>query len=413
MKRVLIILLACAMLAGCAAPAASQEQEPTQTAEPTPEPTPEPEGLLKEFGKDEVVAVLYGDSEEISKQILLQAQSELESMGVTCEIFYKDVEVDGFDLAVIHTQEDESEFLDMCTGQYIPVAVISPNITEVEVASSISFEMKDTYIQLMEAVMGYEHHTTPVRMMGVFNEADSEAAKTYSSYISQGKVMDKQTIVLSGYEVEIPEEEIETSEEETADFETSEEDENSQPSEDDAEESETSEDSEEDDAEGQETSGDSAEVEEEEADVLHTQHYEALNLHMTELFTESYFEGMLDAIIAEDEKTALVIAEVFEELGRSDVEICTVGTSMTLTDEMIKNPDLFAYECVVDLTHAGTHAARFALMDLRDGVTSALVLEPSLVYAEEILSQEETQTSDMKFNEAWMDELRMWAQNNM
>ncbi len=423
MKRVLIVLLACLILVGCAAPEATQPPEPTATPQPTPEPTPEPEGLLKEFGKDEVVALLYGDSEAVSGQILLQAQTELESMGVTCEILYKDAQVNGFDVAVVHTLKDESQIVQMCSDEGIPVAVISPAINSVEGVSTISYIEVDAYTQLMEAVMEYEHHTTPVRMIGVFSEADSEAALTYASYISQGKVMDKETIILADYEVEIPVEEVieeEASEEapedeEMAEDENSDEsvdtDETQQQDEDGAEDEEQQEGEESEEATDEQIDGEAEDIPVKDPGfIIYPQHYEELTLEMSELLSSSYFEGMLDAIFVEDEQMVIAVGTAFDALGRSDIEIVSKGTSTIIIDKMKENPELYAYEFVVDLAHAGTHAARLALIDLRDGITADILLDQSLYYAEQIEADVQSDTSE--YNEVWMDELRVWSAQN-
>ena len=193
---ILFLLIACLLVSACNSASdgklsnGNDDSQPKVTSEPvaeimTPAPTEEP--VIPWIG-----VVLSGNNEEIVTKI-----REYSGLDVSEETVDSLSDITDFTAVVLCIEEpiDEEEIksvLDMnlpviaynkC-GQELPASIIQ-----------VKYEggfCRD-YTEMMETIIQYPPHDTPVRLLGVFSSEEGEAKQVWDSYIDAGKVISKGT----------------------------------------------------------------------------------------------------------------------------------------------------------------------------------------------------------------------------
>lgn len=129
---------------------------------------------------------------------------------------------------------------------------------------------------------------------------------------------------------------------------------------------------------------------------------------------DSFVEGMLDAVFAEDPALAIKAYDVLKALGRTDMEVFCPGITPDVVSRMQENPEVFAQGIGRNDALAGMLCVRAALGMLKGGEAVTQAFEPAVINAADIgadavasLEGLDTEKAAL-YNESWMDELRAY-----
>ena len=123
---------------------------------------------------------------------------------------------------------------------------------------------------------------------------------------------------------------------------------------------------------------------------------------------------MLDGVFAENTTLALGALDTLDTLGRTDMEVFSVGLTSTVVARMSQNPNVYVQTAGANATLAGVLSVRVSLNALHGGDPVSLTLEPILAdaadfgqdAAEALINADETMSA--LYNESWMDTLRAY-----
>jgi hypothetical protein len=134
---------------------------------------------------------------------------------------------------------------------------------------------------------------------------------------------------------------------------------------------------------------------------------------------DSYVEGMMDAVFAEDPALAVSAGDALATLTRTDMEVFCPGITPDIVSRMQSSPDVFAQGIGRNDALAGMLCVRAALGMLKGGAAVSKTFEPTIIDAANIgddaVASMEAMDADSAalYNESWMDELRayyaVWA----
>ncbi len=128
---------------------------------------------------------------------------------------------------------------------------------------------------------------------------------------------------------------------------------------------------------------------------------------------DSYVEGMLDAVFAEDTALASNAYDALAALGRTDMEVFCPGVTAGVVTRMQQEPDVFAQGIGQNDALAGMLGVRAALQMLKGGEAVTLAFEPAVINAEgygidaSALAVMDSEKAVL-YNADWMDELRAY-----
>lgn len=174
----MLAVFACAC--GCAAP----NQAPASTPDPTPTPTPAA-----------VIAVAGGEDAAAFRQMI-----ELIADSAACEF----VELDeaalkrwqpkgraSLILCLEQAPADADTLLALAERGVGVYAYAARGQTLPEGLLSLHYEKKGAAALALDAALHYENYDTPVRLIGMFSRADSEAAALWDKAVSEGRILVK------------------------------------------------------------------------------------------------------------------------------------------------------------------------------------------------------------------------------
>ncbi len=207
-KRWTALLLAALMLiltAGCSAETAASG-EPSVTPSPTATPKA---GIEAVFDKPVTLALVSNGDEEASALFFGAAVKEAESMGVTVTTTAAG---SGFDAALSEAAADVDAvvaFLPEAVTDYAalealdkPVAVFEPRKgTAPEGISYLDYAPDGELNAALDAALNFPPHEAPVRLILLFESADSPAYAAYQQFYNEGKIFPKEVYVASNEQV--------------------------------------------------------------------------------------------------------------------------------------------------------------------------------------------------------------------
>lgn len=200
MKRIVIWILACALLlGGCAAPGqvAAPEDTPVPTPAPTPVPTPRPVQVLCIADLAEADVPEYFAAIREHAQSLHWELTFLEDIGG----FDKAVGKGGYEgiIALRSQQENLLSVFGVMAKSGIPVTIVDMHLSAPPAGVSYAFyEEGELLPMVLETAIAYPPHDTPVRMFGIFSGEESEAAQAYATSVAGGRIMDRASYYENG-----------------------------------------------------------------------------------------------------------------------------------------------------------------------------------------------------------------------
>lgn len=127
---------------------------------------------------------------------------------------------------------------------------------------------------------------------------------------------------------------------------------------------------------------------------------------------ESYVEGMLDAVFAEDAALAVSACDTLDALSRTDMEVFCPGVNADVITRMQSDPEVFAQAVGRNDALAGVLSVRAALQTLHGEDAVTQIFDPALINASDFgedavaaLAAMDNEKSAL-FNADWMDTLR-------
>lgn len=168
----------------CAFACAALDPEPESTPVPTPTPTPAA-----------VIAVAGGEDETAFRQMI-----ELIASSAACEFVSLDESAlagwrpKGRASLILYLEQDkaDTDMLFALEARGIGVyAYAARGQALPEELPSLRYEGKGAAAKALEAALQYDGYDTPVRLIGLFTGADSEAAALWSKAVSEGRVLVK------------------------------------------------------------------------------------------------------------------------------------------------------------------------------------------------------------------------------
>ena len=127
---------------------------------------------------------------------------------------------------------------------------------------------------------------------------------------------------------------------------------------------------------------------------------------------DSYVEGMLDAVYAENLEMAISAYDVLAALGRTDMEVFCPGVTQAVIQRMQSNPEVFAQAVGQNDALAGVLSLRLSLQMLKGAEIQTLSFEPALINAVDFrddaaaaMAAMDVEKSEL-FESDWMDMLR-------
>lgn len=200
--KALAALLTAAVLcaaAGCAGQAALPEAGSQKPAAPTA--TPEPKGVEAEFGRQISITLLSGaDSSDLFAQ---GAQAEADSLGITLETAaggnISDALAGAKADAVISYLPEPADFgaIESASAD-VPITVYSIEKAAVgENVSQVYYSPGNEAELAFDAALSYPPHDTPVRLILMFQSADSASYAAYQKLAGEGRIFPKEVYVAS------------------------------------------------------------------------------------------------------------------------------------------------------------------------------------------------------------------------
>ena len=158
-------------------------EEPTATS--APEPTEELRTSVVAFAAPQADAAFRATIASLPRTEIIDTEAARIS------------DLAGIDAAVVYVaSEADAQAAAAAQEKQIPVVAYNPmgfalpdTVAEVRFAVSMPETAKDA----METAIAYPPHDTPVRMFGVFETMNGEAALVWNTFVSEGKVLDKGT----------------------------------------------------------------------------------------------------------------------------------------------------------------------------------------------------------------------------
>lgn len=152
-------------------------------------PLPEPEGMIKAFGKEIVIACDAPEDGLFARGVSEQA----DRVGIPL-IFISDTK-DGEEYdAFIHYGIENAN---MVTDGVPYVSVITDGGTDENASGMIIYEKSGETDAALDAMFTYPSHEAPVRILGLFDDIESEAAKRYLEMETEGKLQNKGVFIQS------------------------------------------------------------------------------------------------------------------------------------------------------------------------------------------------------------------------
>ena len=200
-KRLLCFLILFVFIAGCAGGGETVPQSSSETPEkssaviPEATPEPEPEGAEKVFGKADIkITVICEDDEDGSLLFLKGIEHEASQCGLMYDVVYTDdirgaADSSGADAVIIlkRTPEDIPAISD---GSRVTV-IAGPGGGDGGADVCLSADVSGAAEELLDYVLVYPNHDTPVRMLGMFTSRMSSLYEPYSVFADEGKVFSK------------------------------------------------------------------------------------------------------------------------------------------------------------------------------------------------------------------------------
>ncbi len=342
MATLLSAALICIMIAGCSVETtANEEPSAALTATPTPKA-----GIEAVFDKPVALAIVSSGDETASALFFEAAAREAKSLGVTVT-----TNAAGSDFnAVLAEAAQDADAVVVFLPQEIkdiasldvpgkPTAVFETKKSSVpESVSHFYYESDGELDAALDAALTYPPHDTPVRLILLFESAESPAYAAYQQLYDEGKIFPKEIYIASEEELEVGE-------------------------------------------------------------------------WLTEKLN-SYVEGMLDAVFAEDMTLAATAGDALFALDRTDMEVFCPGVSADVVSRMQSHPDVFAQAVGHNDALAGVLCVRAALNMLHGEKAIVHTFKPMLINAADLNDEAATAmiTIDSEqaalFNASWMDMLR-------
>lgn len=203
LAALLMAALICVMMTGCAVDTAANEAPSDEaTAAPTEAPKT---GIEAVFGKPVTLAIVSNGDDASSALFFEAAAWEAQSMGVTVTI---KAAGGAFDAAVneaAQTADAVVAFLPEPVANYsalgaldIPATVFEAQKGDVPSSLSHLFYEPDGELDLaFHAALTYPPHETPVRLILLFESADSPAYAAYQELFDEGKIFPKEVYIAS------------------------------------------------------------------------------------------------------------------------------------------------------------------------------------------------------------------------
>ena len=210
-KRTATLLMAamlCIVMVGCSAKTTATEGSSSaqQAASAAPSSTPVPkEGLEVVFDKAEIYLAVISNGDDAASSLFFEAaKREAESMGLTVTT---DAAGSGFDAAVAKAAETADALVafmpeggssSALSGLSIPAAVFTVNGSDMpQEISHLSYDPAKELDTAFNAALVYPPHDTPVRLILMFESADSEAHTAYKTLYDKGMIFPKETYTAS------------------------------------------------------------------------------------------------------------------------------------------------------------------------------------------------------------------------
>ncbi|MDO4492257.1 MAG: hypothetical protein Q4C53_00055 [Clostridia bacterium] len=153
---------------------------PTATPEPTPTPTPVPP----------IVVVAPAGHEGFAQAIAAVADREVVTAGSAAEAPLAEASV----VAAVVTDARGAEALHRVT---VPLIVYDREGTADSLTDAVTVSYSGngyaTAADALDAAIAYPPHDTPVRLIGLFEDPEGDAAQTWVRYVEGGKVLSKGT----------------------------------------------------------------------------------------------------------------------------------------------------------------------------------------------------------------------------
>ena len=129
---------------------------------------------------------------------------------------------------------------------------------------------------------------------------------------------------------------------------------------------------------------------------------------------DSYVEGMLDGVFAENARLAVGAYDALDALGRTDMEVFCPVVTPEVVSRMQKKPAVFAQAAGVNDALAGVLSVRAVLNMLKGEEAVTQAFEPALINAVDLgedalvaLAAADSEKATL-FNADWMDTLRTY-----
>lgn len=187
------ILLAAALIltaAGCTAPPPVQlEPEPTATPVPTPAPTPVPVRVLAICDAGDARAEAYYSAIE---QAAAQAGWQLTVSDAEAALKLG-AAVDGL-LVWLDTEEADRAVYESAAELGINVVMLdSADKARINAVHYVEYDASSETTLALNEALTYPPHDTPVRLFGIFESEDTEAAKLFEQAMEDGKIFPRGT----------------------------------------------------------------------------------------------------------------------------------------------------------------------------------------------------------------------------
>ena len=180
---IILLLLFCAAMSGCSAPflAASATPEPALYVSPAPSPTPTAEPVIAVFGAEPGSSFASGLSAAAKEGGI---PLEFVSGGVSALASYH---ANGAAAAIVYLDQ-----LVVLPKTDLPLYIFSASGTPLSsVRIGLVYQPLGAVQAALDEAIAYPPHLAPVRMIGLFTSANSEAYSVWNSAIAKGQVFSK------------------------------------------------------------------------------------------------------------------------------------------------------------------------------------------------------------------------------